>query len=186
MASRRSARTSWRCTETGAERVFGHSYGGFVALQTAQRAAVFRQVVLYEPAVVLDGAPAPTWLDPYRELLAHGDTRGAFATMVKHAGFAPPALAAMPLAGVRLVLRAGIRAREWQRTEALLEANLAEQQAQLDVAGIAGYAEIESPTLLVGGSGSPPSVTAQPGGAAAHHPRHDSHDPPMGLTTQLP
>ena len=147
--------------EIGAERVFGHSYGGFVALQTARRAAVFRRVAVYEPAVVLDGAPAPAWLDPYRELLAHGDTRGAFATMVKHAGFAPRALAAMPLAVVRLVLRAGIRGHEWQRTEALLEANLAEQQAQLDAAGIAGYAEIASPTLLIGGSNSPPSVTAQ-------------------------
>jgi len=115
--------------ETGAERVFGHSCGGFAALQTARRASVFRQVAVYEPAVVLDGAPAPAWLDPYRERLTRGDTRGAFATMVKHAGFAPRAPAAMPLAGVRLVLRAGIRGREWQRTEALLEANLAEQQA---------------------------------------------------------
>ena len=147
--------------QTGAQHLFGHSYGGLVALQTARRAAVFRRVAVYEPAVVLDGAPAPAWLDPYRELLAGGDTRGAFATMVKHAGFAPRALGAMPLAGVRLVLRAGIRGREWQRTEALLEANLAEQQAQLDVAGIAAYAEIESRTLLIGGSDSPPSVMAQ-------------------------
>ena len=67
----------------------------------------------------------------------------------------------MPLAGVRLILRAAIRGRERQRTEALLEANLAEQQAQLDAAGIAGYAEIESQTLLIGGSHSPPSVAAQ-------------------------
>ncbi len=147
--------------ETGADRVFGHSYGGLVALQTARRTAVFRQIAVYEPAVALDGSPPPAWLDPYRELLAHGDTRGAFATMVKHAGFAPRTLAAMPLAGVRLVLRAGIRGLEWQRTEALLEANLAEQQAQLDAPGIAGYAEIESPTLLIGGSDTPPSVTAQ-------------------------
>ena len=147
--------------QTGAERVFGHSYGGFAALQTARRAGVFRQVAVYEPAVVLDGSPAPAWLNPYRELLARGDTRGAFATMVKHAGFAPRALAAMPLAGVRLVLRAGIRGRAWQRTEALLEANLAEQEAQLDAAGITGYGEIESQTLLIGGSGSPPSVAAQ-------------------------
>ena len=147
--------------DTGAELAFGHSYGGFAALQTARRASVFRQIAVYEPAVVLDGSPAPAWLDPYRELLARGDTRGAFATMVKHAGFAPRVLAAMPLAGVRLVLRAGIGGREWQRTEALLEANLAEQQAQLDAAGIAGYAAIESRTLLIGGSGSPPSVVAQ-------------------------
>ena len=147
--------------ETGADRMFGHSYGGLVALQTARRAAVFRRIAVYEPAVVLDGAPAPAWLDPYRELLADGDTRRAFATMVKHAGFAPRALAAMPLAVVRLVLRAGIRGHEWERTEALLEANLAEQQAQLDVAGVAGYAEIESATLLIGGSDSPQSIIAQ-------------------------
>ena len=171
--------------ETSAERVFGHSYGGFAALQTARRAAVFRQVAVYEPAVVLDGAPAPAWLDPYRELLARGDTRGAFATMVKYAGFAPRALAAMPLAGVRLVLRAGIRGREWQRTEALLEANLAEQQSQFDAAGIAGYAEIESQTLLIGGSGSPPSVAAQLEALRRTIPPRQSRSS-TGSTTQLP
>ena len=171
--------------ETGADRVFGHSYGGLVALQTARHAAVFRQVAVYEPAVVLDGAPAPAWLDPYRELLAHGDTRGAFATMVKHAGFAPRALAAMPLAVVRLVLRAGIRGHEWQRTEALLEANLAEQQAQLDVAGIAGYAEIASPTLLIGGSDSPPSVTHSWRRCGTPSPPRPSRSS-MGSTIPLP
>ena len=146
--------------------MFGHSYGGFVALQTARRAAVFRQVAVYEPAVVLDDSPASAWLDPYRELLARGDTRGAFATMVKHAGFAPRALAAMPRGSCGWSCEQGSAgangsARRRQRTEAVLEANLAEQQAQLDAPGIAGYAEIESPTLLIGGSDSPPSVTAQ-------------------------
>jgi pimeloyl-ACP methyl ester carboxylesterase len=47
--------------QTGAQHLFGHSYGGLVALQTARRAAVFRRVAVYEPAVVLDGAPAPAW-----------------------------------------------------------------------------------------------------------------------------
>ena len=45
--------------ETGADRVFGHSYGGLVALQTARRTAAFRQIAVYEPAVVLDGSPPP-------------------------------------------------------------------------------------------------------------------------------
>ena len=162
--------------ETGADRVFGHSYGGFVALQTARRTAVFRQIAVYEPAVVLDGAPPPAWLDPYRELLAHGDTRGAFATMVKHAGFAPRALASMPLAVVRLVLRAGIRGLEWQRTEALLEANLAEQQRPArrarhrrlrgDRIADAADRRLRQPTVGHGTAGS----------AAAHHPHHDRHD----------
>ena len=81
--------------------------------------------------------------------------------MVKHAGVAPRALAAMPLAAVRLVLRAGIRGPEWRRTEALLEANLAEHLAQLDARGTARYTEIEAQTLLIGGSNSPTLVATQ-------------------------
>ncbi len=147
--------------QTSAERVFGHSYGGLIALQSARRAAIFRQVAVYEPGVVLDGDLEPAWLGAYRERLERGDMRGAFATMVKHAGFAPRALAALPTAGVRLILRTAVRGHDWQRTEALLDANLAEQQAQLDVPGVAGYAQIESPTLLIRGSDSPPLVAAQ-------------------------
>lgn len=147
--------------QTGAESAFGHSYGGFVALEAARRSSAFRQLAVYEPGIVLDGSPAPVWIEPYRELLAAGDPRGAFATMVKHAGFAPRALAAMPLAAVRLVLRAGIRSSEWQRTEALLEANLAEHQAQLDASGTAGYTEIASQTRLIRGSKSPALVATQ-------------------------
>ena len=101
---------------------------------------------LDEPSVVLDGSPAPAWLDPCRELLTRGDSRGAFATMVKHAGFAPGELAALPLAGVRLVLLAGIRGREWQRTEALLDVNLAGQPGfQLEADGSASIVMSATP-----------------------------------------
>jgi pimeloyl-ACP methyl ester carboxylesterase len=47
------------------------------------------------------------------------------------------------------------------RTEALLEANLAEHLAQLDARGTAGYTEIEAQTLLIGGSNSPTLVATQ-------------------------
>lgn len=147
--------------DTGAERVFGHSYGGLAVLQTARRTATFRQIAVYEPGVLLDGSASPAWLDSYRELLARADTQGAFATMVKHAGFAPRPLAATPLLGLRVILQLGVRGQEWLRTEALLETNLAEQEAQLAARGIVSYAEIGSSTLLIGGSESPPIVAAQ-------------------------
>lgn len=65
----------------------------------------------------------------------------------------------MPLAIVRLALRMGIRGRDWQHTEALLDANLAEHQTLYDSRGIADYAKITAQTLLIGGSESPASVT---------------------------
>ncbi len=147
--------------QTGAERVFGHSYGGFVAIQAARRSGVFRQVAVYEPMVLLDGTPPMGWLPRYRELLRAGDTRGAFATMVRHAGFAPRPLTALPMWCLQLILRLGVRGHQWEQTEALLEANLAEQQALLDDGSLSGYSEIESKVLLIGGARSPAFVAHQ-------------------------
>ena len=145
---------------TGAKLAFGHSYGGFAVLHVASRhPSMFRRIAVYEPGVILEDAPGPAWLGPYSARLAEGDTRGAFATMVKHAGYAPRPLTAMPLAIVRLALRMGIRGRDWQHTEELLEANLAEHQTLYDSRGIADYAKITAQTLLIGGSESPASVS---------------------------
>ncbi len=84
---------------------------------------------LDEPSVVLDGSPAPAWLDPCRELLTRGDSRGAFATTVKHAGFAPGELAALPLKqrpGARRICRLG------HRHAAIRPDRLVRQEAALD------------------------------------------------------
>lgn len=111
--------------------------------------------------VLLDGAPPMGWLPRYRELLRAGDTRGAFATMVRHAGFAPRALTTLPMWCLQPILRLGVRGHQWQQTEALLEANLAEQQALLDDSSLSGYSEIESKVLLIGGARSPDFIAHQ-------------------------
>jgi pimeloyl-ACP methyl ester carboxylesterase len=72
--------------ETGATAVFGHSYGGLVALAAARRSNVFNDVVVYEPGVSVAGSVPLGWMDRYGELLAAGDRRGAFAAMVRRAG----------------------------------------------------------------------------------------------------
>ena len=74
---------------TGAGMVFGHSFGGLVALETARRRPGLESVFVYEPGVPLRGQFDLGWLDSYERLLERGDRRGAFACMVKHAGFAP-------------------------------------------------------------------------------------------------
>jgi pimeloyl-ACP methyl ester carboxylesterase len=98
---------------TGAGLVFGHSFGGLVALETARRRDGFERVFVYEPGVPLRGQFGQGWLEGYERLLEQGDRRGAFAWMVKNSGFAPRALRAMPLGYVRAVLRLAIRSERW-------------------------------------------------------------------------
>ena len=147
--------------ETGATAVFGHSYGGLIALEAARRSAVFSHVVVYEPGVSVRGSIAVDWIPRYRELLSAGDDRGAFATMVRESGAAPAAMRTLPLSCAKLVLRLAIRPHRWQEMQPLLEANLAEHEqiARLDDATVDRYATVTARVLLLGGQKSPGFVT---------------------------
>jgi pimeloyl-ACP methyl ester carboxylesterase len=146
---------------TGATAVFGHSYGGLIALEAARRSAVFSHVVVYEPGVSIRGSIAVDWIPRYRELLSAGNNRGAFATMVRGSGAAPAAMRRLPLSCAKLILRLAIRPHRWQEMEPLLEANLAEHEqiARLDDATVDRYATVTARVLLLGGQKSPGFVT---------------------------
>lgn len=146
--------------DTGSAIVFGHSFGGLVALETARRKHIFGRVLVYEPGVPIRRQLNARWPDDYERRLERGDRRGAFATMVKHAGFAPAALAIMPVWYVRMVLRIAIRGQKWASMDRLLEANLVEHrlQATLDAPTPARFATITAPVTLLGGAKSPNSI----------------------------
>lgn len=146
---------------TGAGLVFGHSFGGLVALETARRRGGFARVFVYEPGVPLRGQFDQRWLDGYERLLEQGDRRGAFAWMVKNSGFAPRALSVMPLGYVRAVLRLAIRSERWAAMEPLLEANLGEHRIQvgLDSPDASRFSTITAPTVLLGGTRSPDFIS---------------------------
>ncbi len=146
---------------TGARSVFGHSFGGLIALETARRRAELERVYVYEPGIPLRGQFDLGWLDGYERFLERGDRRGAFAWMVKHSGFAPGALRIMPLWYVRAVLRLAIRRRRWAEMEPLLEANLGEHriQAALDAPSAERFSAIRARTVLMGGVRSPDFIS---------------------------
>jgi pimeloyl-ACP methyl ester carboxylesterase len=146
---------------TGAGLVFGHSFGGLVALETARRRAGLERVFVYEPGVPLHGHFNFGWLDGYERFLKQGDRRGAFAWMVKHAGFAPRPLGLMPLWQLRAVLRLAIRPRRWAAIDPLLEANLGEHriQAALDTPSADRFSTITARTVLMGGTRSPDFIS---------------------------
>ena len=150
--------------ETKATAVFGHSYGGLVALEAARRTRVFSRVAVYEPAVSIHGSIPVDWMPRYRQLLAAGDTRGAFACMVRRMGFAPKPLSKMPLWYVKAILRVVMRGPEWRRMEPLLESNLAEHEevARLDDGTVDRYRSIAARVLILGGQKSPAFTTTKP------------------------
>ena len=67
---------------TGAKRVFGHAYGGFVALQGA-RTHSWESVATYDAAISVDGSAPDWWADEFQEAVADGDHGRAAALMVK-------------------------------------------------------------------------------------------------------
>ena len=131
-------------------------------METARRSNIFTRVAVYEPGISIHGSIPAGWMPRYAQLLSEGDTRGAFASMVQQAGFAPRAVNKMPTWYLRAVLRLVIRNRRWQQMEPLLWTNLAEheQVARLD-STVGGYASITSRVLLLGGSKSPQRITTQ-------------------------
>lgn len=148
---------------TGATAVFGHSYGGFVALEAARRTAVFSRVAVYEPGVSVAGSIPVAWVPRYRQLLAAGDRRGAFAVFVRGIGTASGPVTMLPLWYLRAVLRLVVRGEQWRRMEPLLEASAAEheQEARLDDGTAERYRSIRARVLLLGGGKSPAFLTAE-------------------------
>ena len=62
--------------------LFGHSYGGLIALNVARRYRLTK-VALYEPAVSINGSIPTAWLAKYERLVAKQDYLGALVTLIK-------------------------------------------------------------------------------------------------------
>jgi pimeloyl-ACP methyl ester carboxylesterase len=83
-------------TAAGAERAFGISVGGAVVLEAARVRPSLKQVALYEPAIVADGAPHRAWLARFDQEIARGDVAGAMVTSMFGFEMAPAFLKVMP------------------------------------------------------------------------------------------
>lgn len=157
-------------TATGSKAAFGHSFGALVVLETARRTPTFDEIVLYDPGMPLAGGLHPAWVDEYQRRLDRGDRRGAFAWMVKTAGFAPQPVRVMPLWYVKLILRIVLRGEQWTTKDRLLEANLAEHRIQdaLDAPDASRFSAISTPTLLLAGAKGPDLFTRDILGSLDH------------------
>jgi pimeloyl-ACP methyl ester carboxylesterase len=129
--------------ETGSEQVFGHSYGGLIGLHVALHRDLDR-LVLFDPAVSLNGGFDLSRLDDLREI----DSARAYAFFLTRMGFMPRTPIAVPLLWTLLRFNRDLRA--------MLPTIAPElrQVAALDSDG-GRYADVTTPTLLIGGGRSP-------------------------------
>ncbi|MEU3453451.1 alpha/beta hydrolase [Micromonospora sp. NPDC006766] len=138
---------------TGARYVFGHSYGGLVALEAARRDQGIAKLAVYEPGVSVQGLIPMDWIPQYRRYLAQGRPIDAFATFA--IGTGPAAARRNPRWLMSAILRLAFRGEQRAKVVQLLEANLHEHEeiGRLDDS-YANYREVSADVLLMAGGKS--------------------------------
>jgi len=131
---------------TGATRVFGHSFGGLVALEHARLSHAATKVAVYEPGI----SPRTDWVELARAQLARGRELDAFVTFARGAN---PAAGGMPSWLLKVILPLAIRGEERQRKQQLLPAAIREHLAAARLDGPdARYESIGAEVLLLMGA----------------------------------
>jgi len=130
---------------TGATYVFGHSFGGLVALEHARMSGVCTKVAVFEPGI----SPRVEWVEAACAQLARGRDLDAFVTFARGAN---PAAGGMPSWLLKLILPLAIRGEERKRKQHLLPTAVREHvaAAQLDGAD-ARYESLAADVLVLAG-----------------------------------
>jgi pimeloyl-ACP methyl ester carboxylesterase len=103
---------------TGATLLFGHSFGGLVALQAARSDPSIVAVAVYEPGVSVDRSVPVDWIPRAQQQLDRGDAMGAFVTFAR--GVNPSQTGRVPAAALRLILKSVMPAAELEQKLALM------------------------------------------------------------------
>lgn len=133
--------------------LFGHSYGGLIALETARNNALVKKVAVYEPGVSVNGSIPTTWASKYERLLAQNKRLDA---LVEFSAAVGPARARnTPRWLLKLLMPLVLKRQALSQKLSLLESNLREHQeiARLDNT-YENYREVSADVLLLSGGKS--------------------------------
>ncbi|MEV4413146.1 alpha/beta hydrolase [Catellatospora sp. NPDC049609] len=139
---------------TGAEDLFGHGSGGFLALRAALSLPL-RRVAVFDPSLSVLGRPAADFLDPLEDAVRDGDH--ALALTLLDRGTQPDAVAArLPLGLALPVNRILLRTPRGRARAELLPATVRELRRIHEHDGPPGdYTPITAEVLLAAGTRSP-------------------------------
>jgi len=143
---------------TQAAYLFGHSYGGRIALESARNSVLIKKVAVYEPGISVKGSIATTWATRYGHLVAQNKRLDAFVEFSKGAG--PDRAKNTPRWLLKLLMPVVIKRHDLQKKLGLLESNLREHQeiARLDSA-YQDFGDISAAVMvMIGGKSDLPWV----------------------------
>lgn len=139
--------------KTKAYYLFGHSYGGLIALESGRRNDLFKKIAVYDPGVDVESAIEMNWTTDYKNLLSKGKSLAALAIFSKSSG--PEKAKKTPLWLMKLMLPFFIDKNRRTQMFSLLQSNLNEH---IEVANknnsYSNYREISTKVLLMIGGAS--------------------------------
>ena len=145
--------------ETGTTYVFGHSYGGLIALQAACSDVAIQKLAVYEPGVSIEGSFSGEWLSEFKKFVDQSKQVQAMSLFLKETELSPISNLPLPLLKIfSRVLLSGKSGKEMRDMMDKTPNELAEI-IRLDSDGMR-YKLIRSDTLLLGGSKTPPYLTS--------------------------
>jgi pimeloyl-ACP methyl ester carboxylesterase len=139
---------------TGATFLFGHSFGGLVALEAAARMPAFTKVAAYEPGISIHGSVPTDWVERCRADLAATHGLDAFVTFAR--GVNPGTTGRVPRPLLKLILLLAMRTDERQQKYQLLPTAIREhtEAARLNIT-YHRYSGIAAEVLLMAGKKGP-------------------------------
>jgi pimeloyl-ACP methyl ester carboxylesterase len=145
-------------TRSGAQRVFGVSISGLIALQAARTQPAIRQVAAYEPALLMDATRYTGWVTRFDREMAQGKVAAALITSMYGLDLAPPAFKLMGRRLAEALTNKSLNSEDKKAaddtvTERKLAPTLRYEGLLLaETAGTIGsFAEVAAEVLLLGG-----------------------------------
>jgi pimeloyl-ACP methyl ester carboxylesterase len=146
-------------TESGAQKVFGVSVSGLIALQAARTQPAIRQVAAYEPALLMDRSRYTGWVHRFDQEMAQGKVAAALITSLYGLDLAPASFKTMPRPLAEDLTDKALNSEDEQATsDTVTMRKLAptlrwEGLLLAETAGtIRSFAEVSAEVLLLGGS----------------------------------
>lgn len=158
---------------TGATQVFGHSFGGLIALEYARRRpGALSRLAVYDPGISVAHSIPSAWVPRYRELLAANRPAKAFAYFSIAAG--PARARRMPLWLMMLMTPLFLSSLRKRHFSELLP-TVATEHLEIERLNDTwrGYAAIQAPVLLmVSGKSDLPWIQSMVGALSSALPAH--------------
>lgn len=88
--------------KAGAGFIFGHSFGGFVTLETALGCPLIKKIALYEPGISIESSIPMGWAGECQKLLDQGQNLDAFITFIR--GINPETSGKLPRWAYKFIL----------------------------------------------------------------------------------